>query len=139
MRRWWLLALACLTTTGCTTYQVVSREYSFASLNYARPAPGKFKYVQRDLKVTVDWDTDDSSSPRGSEAYVARMSTMLVEATKQILVKAALKDNQALYNVRVSAPQVNDAYFAFLILTATSWVETHAQVSIAADVIEFTN
>jgi hypothetical protein len=123
--------------TSCVPYQIASRDY-LIDLNYAQPRPGKFRVLQKDVKVSVEWDSEDPRFPKGSEAYMQRMSGLLTMAVRELAKKANLQDNQALYNVRVSAPAANDLYMAYVILSVAFWTESRAQVSITADVIEFT-
>jgi hypothetical protein len=122
---------------SCASYQIASREY-LTDLNYAEPRPGKFKVLQKNLKVTVDWDSDDARFPQGSDAYMQRMSGLMTTAVRDLVQKANLQDNQALYNVRISAPAIDDAYMAYFIFGVAFWNRSRAQVSVTADVIEFT-
>jgi hypothetical protein len=122
---------------SCASYQIASREY-LTDLNYAEPRPGKFKVLQKNLKVTVDWDSDDARFPQGSDAYMQRMSGLMTTAVRDLVRKANLQDNQALYNVRISAPAIDDAYMAYFIFGVAFWNRSRAQVSVTADVIEFT-
>lgn len=134
--------LACLmllpmgATVGCSSYLVKSKAY-ITDLNYAKPKAGKFRYLKRNIQVTTFWDSHKSLESKGSTAYMQRMTSLMVETMKQLLRKANLQDNQALYNVRVSAPSVSDRYFALAIFVAVFWFESRHSVTITADVIEF--
>jgi hypothetical protein len=130
--------LAALFCTSCTSYVVRSRSY-LTDLSYAQPRPGGFTVVKRNLSATVNWDSDDPSTPRGSEAYMLKMTSLLTTAMQQLTAKANLQNNQALYNVRVSAPDVIDDYMAYVVLTVVFWREQRAAVTVTADVIEFTS
>ena len=137
MKRLLCALFASLMAASCASYQIASREY-LTDLNYAEPRPGKFKVLQKNLKVTVDWDSDDARFPQGSDAYMQRMSGLMTTAVRDLVRKANLQDNQALYNVRISAPAIDDAYMAYFIFGVAFWNRSRAQVSVTADVIEFT-
>ena len=137
MKRLLCALFAGLMATSCASYQIASREY-LTDLNYAEPRPGKFKVIQKDLKVTVDWDSDDVRFPQGSDAYMQRMSGLMTTAVRDLVRKANLQDNQALYNVRISAPAVDDTYMAYIVFGVIVWNRSRAQVSVTSDVIEFT-
>jgi predicted XRE-type DNA-binding protein len=122
--------------TGCTSYLVQSKAY-MTDLNYAKPKPGKFRYVKRNLHATTFWDSHKSPEERGSPAYMLRLTSLMVQTMKALLRQANLQDNQALYNVRVSAPGVSDTYFAYVLITAFFWIESRYAVTIRADVIEY--
>ena len=130
-----LTALCC---TSCTSYLVKTRTY-LTDLNYAQPKPGAFKVITRNVTATVHWDSDDTETPRGSEAYMLKMTSLLTTAMQQLTARANLQDNQALYNVRVSAPDVIEDYMAYALFTVFFWHEQRAAVTITADVIEFTS
>lgn len=121
---------------SCTSYFVHGRTY-LADMNYAKPEPGKFRYVKRNLSVTVFWDSDKSKEEKGSKAYMNRMTSLMIQATKTLLYQAQLQHNQALYNVRISTSGVKDQYMAFFILGAAFWFESRYSVTMTADVIEF--
>ena len=121
---------------SCTSYTVQSKSY-ITDFNHAQPRPGRFRYVKRNLMATAFWDSEKSPEEKGSPAYVVRMTSLVVEATKQLTAQANLGPNQALYNVRISAPGVTDQYFAFFIIAAAFWFESRYAVTISAAVIEF--
>lgn len=121
---------------SCTSYTVQSKSY-ITDFNHAQPRPGKFRYVKRNLMATAFWDSEKSPEEKGSAAYVVRMTSLVVEATKQLTAQANLGPNQSLYNVRISAPGVTDQYFAYFIFGAAFWFESRYAVTISADVIEF--
>jgi len=125
-----------LALSGCSSYLVQSKAY-LTDLNYAQPKAGKFRYVKRNVSATTFWDSHKSPEERGSEGYMIRMTSLLVQTMKQLLHLANLQPNQALYNVRVSAPGVAERYFAFILITAFFWTESRHTVSITADVIEY--
>ncbi len=131
-----LVLLPLTMATGCTSYVIHSKAY-LTDLNYAKPKPGKFKYLQRNVRATTFWDSHASKEDKGSTAYMQRMTSLMVMTMKKLLARANLQDNQALYNVRVSAPGVADTYFAFFIIGAAFWVESRHAVTITADVIEY--
>ncbi len=117
---------------GCSSYLVKSKSY-LTDLDYAQPKPGQFRYVKRNILATSFWDSHLSPEEAGSPAYMIRMTSLLVQTMKQILGKANLQANQALYNVRISAPSVQDRYFFW----AFFWFKSRHTVTISADVIEF--
>ncbi len=133
-----LLLTTVLGASSCTTYLVKSKSY-LIDMNYAQPRPGGFRVVKRNLTATVSWDSDDNDVPRGSEAYMLKMTSLLTTATQRLLEQANLQDNQALYNVRISAPGVRDQYMAYALITVVFWREQRNAATITADVIEFTN
>ena len=118
----------------------VSLEASLGSLADGATYPAATTLVApaKNLKVTVDWDSDDARFPQGSDAYMQRMSGLMTTAVRDLVRKANLQDNQALYNVRISAPAIDDAYMAYFIFGVAFWNRSRAQVSVTADVIEFT-
>jgi hypothetical protein len=131
-----LMGWGALAASGCTSYIVKSRAYS-ADVDYAKPQPGKFRVVKRNLTVTTFWDSETSKAEEGSEAYLKEMTSLMVRAMAQLVAKAQLGPNQALYNVRISAPGVADRYFAYFIIGAAIWYESRYTVTLSADVIEF--
>jgi hypothetical protein len=126
------LAAALLLSAGACTSYVVKDKITFVDMNYAEPAPGHFKVVKRGITATAFWDSKESKEKAGSARYMERMTSLMIEATKALLANADLQPNQALYNVRVSAPRVTDQYFGFFI-----WFHSRYAVTITADVIEF--
>jgi len=130
-----VLALA-VSVGGCTSYIVKSKAY-LADMNYAQPKPGKFRYVKRHVTASVFWDSDTTNAAKGSPEYVRQMTTLMIQATKSLLFKAKLQHNQALYNVRISAPTVVERYMAYFIIGVAFWTESRYAVTITADVIEF--
>lgn len=122
--------------SGCSSYLVRSKAY-LTDLNYAQPKAGKFRYVKRNVSATTFWDSHKSPEGKGTEAYMIRMTSLLVQTMKQIVQKANLQPNQALYNVRVSAPGVEEKYFALALIIGVFWFESRYSVSITADVIEY--
>lgn len=119
---------------GCTSFHVVSRQYLY-DLDYAQPEPGGFTYVSRDLNVTIVLDTDTEEI--GSEEFANKITTMLTRAMGQLVQLANLQDNQVLYNIRVSAPIIDEVYVAPILFIPVFWTEGNLQISITADVIEF--
>lgn len=131
-----LMAPLLLGTQGCTSYMVKSKSY-LADVNYAQPKPGKFRVIKRNITVTAFWDSEKSQAETGSPEYVAEMTSLMTRAMAGVVSRANLGANQALYNVRISAPGVTDKYFAFFIIGAAFWFESRYAVTITADVIEF--
>jgi len=131
-----VLAVGALGASGCTSYMVKSRAYT-ADVDYAKPQPGKFRVVKRNLTVTTFWDSETSKAEEGTEAYLKEMTSLMVRAMAQLVAKAQLGPNQALYNVRISSPGVSDRYFAYFIIGAAFWYESRYSVTLSADVIEF--
>ena len=64
------------------------------------------------------------------------MTSLMVEAMKKLTAKANLQDNQALYNVRISSPGVQETYMAYIVLSVLFWFESRYAVTLWADVIE---
>jgi hypothetical protein len=134
-----LSVLLCVGTlaapAGCSHYYVKDRVV-LADLSYAKPAPGGFRYVKRHVTATAYWDSEKSKEEVGSKAYMRRMTSLAAEAIKRLLYKVDLQHNQALYNVRISAPAVLDTYFFYAIFLGGKYWESRASVTITADVIE---
>lgn len=132
----WLLAPLMVLAVGCTSYVVKSKSY-LADVNYAQPKPGKFRVIKRNVTATTFWDSEESRAEKGSPQYVAEMTSLMTRAMQSVVRQANLGANQALYNVRISAPGVTDQYFAFFIIGAAFWFESRYAVTITADVIEY--
>ena len=89
-----LLVVGCaVLSAGCSTHAVQRKKY-YTNLDYAKPRPGKFRTLQRNVSVTVTWDSH--RGPRGarSKAHVERMASLLTTAMKRLVCKARLGDNQ---------------------------------------------
>ena len=127
---------AAVVTGGCTRY-VIRDKVVLTDLAYAKPLPGKFRYIKRNVSATAVWDSKESKEEKGSAAYMLSMSSLAVRATKKLLYKVNLQHNQALYNVRMSSPRVLDTYFWYFLIIAGFYTESRATVTITADVIEF--
>jgi len=123
-------------TAGCTRY-VIKDKVVLSDLAYAKPLPGKFRYIKRNVSATAMWDSKESKEEKGSKGYMMRMSSLAVRATKKLLYKVNLQHNQALYNVRISSPRVVDTYFWWFVFIAGLYTESRATVTVTADVIEF--
>jgi hypothetical protein len=138
-----LPVLVCLCAAAVTVGASACSHYSikdkmvFADMNYAKPAPGRFRYVKRNVSATAFWDSETSKARAGSKAYMLQMTSLAVTATKKLLYKVNLQHNQALYNVRISAPSVTDTYFFWVLIVAGFHWKSRASVTITADVIEF--
>lgn len=123
-------------TGGCTRYYVHDKTI-LSDMNYAKPDPGRFKYIKRNVTASASWDEKTSKESAGSKAFMVRMTSLAAQATKELLYKVNLQHNQALYNVRISSPVIVDTYFWWFLFLAGLYKEGHATVTITADVIEF--